>query len=67
MAQFHVVTRPFEGQRPFEVGELVDAEGWKYMRQLAERRYIRPATLAEIEAATAPAEAPVVRGRKGTP
>jgi hypothetical protein len=58
--QFNIVIRPFEGARPFVAGEIVDVSDWRHARSLTERRYIRPATVAEIDAATA---APVKRGR----
>ena len=65
MSQLHVVIRPFESDRPLKAGEVVDVSTWRMARSLVERRYIRPATNAEIEAA-APVEAqpaPVLRGR----
>jgi hypothetical protein len=52
MAQFYVVLRPFEGEQAFTAGEVVDVTAWRLARQLVERRYIRPATEAEIAAAT---------------
>lgn len=55
--QLNVIIRPFEGERPFTPGEVVDVSTWRHARSLTERRYIRPATADEIEAATAPVEA----------
>ncbi len=52
--QLNVVLRPFEADRSLKAGEIVDVESWRYARQLTERRYIRPATEGEIQAATAP-------------
>lgn len=38
----HVVLRPFEGKRLYQPGEEVDASGWRTVRLLEERRYIKP-------------------------
>lgn len=56
MSQFHTVIRPFESDRQLCAGEVVDVSTWRTARSLVERRFIRPATAAEIEAATAPEE-----------
>ena len=61
-AQFAVVIRAFEAARPLKAGEVVDVSDWTHARSLTERRFIRPATEAEVNAATAPP--PVKRGKE---
>ena len=63
--QLNVVIRPFEGARKFAAGEIVDVDGWRLGRHLAEHRYIRPATESEISAATAPMEMDAPPTRRG--
>lgn len=60
MSQIHMVIRPFDGDRPLRPGELITIANDRRARLLEGQRYTRPATLAEIEAATAPVEAPPV-------
>jgi hypothetical protein len=66
MSQIHMVIRPFTADRPLNVGELLTIDNDRRARLLEGQRYSRPATLAEIESATAPT-IPVARGRKGAP
>lgn len=61
--QLNVVIRPFEGARPFEAGEIVDVSEWRHARSLTERRYIRPATESEVNAATEADTPPTRRGK----
>jgi hypothetical protein len=67
-ALFYTVQRQFETNgRMVKAGDVVDAAGWRTLRQLIDQRYIRVATEDEISAATAPPElaaVPVTRGRK---
>ena len=35
------VVKPFRGDRPYEPGEIVDATGWRLVRQLVAQRYLR--------------------------
>ena len=35
------VLKPFQGERPYRVGEVVDATGWRTVSSLVAQRYIR--------------------------
>lgn len=67
MSQFYTVIRPFEGVRPYTPGEVVDASAWRTTQQLVAMRLVRAATVEELSAATAPAEAQSVPARRGRP
>lgn len=64
--QLHMVIRPFDGAQPYRAGEIVDIDGWRHGRSLVERRYIRPATESEVNAATEASAPPTKRGKAAT-
>lgn len=42
LEQYAEVLRPFDGDRPYQRGEVVNMAGWRWARQLVERRYLAP-------------------------
>lgn len=48
----YVVCRPFQaGDQNLEAGAVVDAQGWRNLRQLVRSRYLREQTADEAAAA----------------
>lgn len=43
------VLKPFEADRSLETGDVVDAAGWRMLRQLIEQKYLRRMSKAEVE------------------
>ena len=69
-ALFYTAIKRFEAAgHQVRTGDVIDAATWRTLPRLIEQRYLRVATEAEINAATAPAEVagpPVKRGKGET-
>lgn len=42
LEQYAKVLRPFDGDRPYKRGEIVNMAGWRHARHLVEHRYLAP-------------------------
>lgn len=51
------VIRPFTGDRPLSVGDVVDASDWTTIEKLIDQRYVREASVPDTAAVP-------VRGRR---